>query len=143
MTSAQRLSLARLAVGLLLFGFLAQPAAAQQSCNARNMVGLWKLISEAPVVDAPETRVTQTEVTAEYLEMRSGLLFWIVQPKEGPRTRSRHRAYFAGSKVDVQPTLDRAPQIVRCMRRGRSLTLLTASADGQRSGRLEFRRTGG
>ena len=122
---------------LALAAVSASAAAAQTPCNAGNLVGMWKLISETPVVDPPVT-----PPSAEYLEVRSGLLFWVTQPAEGERTRTRHRAYFAGSTVDVRPALDKAPQIVRCTRSGSRLTLLTSDLDGGRRGRLEFRKTG-
>ncbi|MEM9404720.1 MAG: hypothetical protein AAGA81_01665 [Acidobacteriota bacterium] len=136
MNSARFAALVRAAVPMVGLALFALPASAQQACNASNLTGMWKLVSEEPVVDPP------TKASADYLEIRSGLLFWVVQPTDGPRTRSRHRPFFAGSKVDVQPALDRAPEIIRCTRSGRALTLITSSTDGQRRGRLEFRRTG-
>ena len=115
-------------------------ALAQRPCDARNLRGTWKLISEESVVE-PSAELA----TAEYLELRSGLLFWIVQTEAGERHRERHKLFFAGSTLDVRPPLDKAPQVTRCTVSGRRLVLLTASFtedNALRRGRLEFQKTG-
>ena len=124
---------------------IAGAAGAQTPCSASNMTGMWKLISEESVA-APNGGASDTAVpAAEYLEVRSGLLFWVTQPTGGARTRDRHTVFFSGSTVDVRPPIAKAPEIIRCTLTGRRMVLLTSGSgsDGnQRRGRLEFRKTG-
>lgn len=127
---------------LVLALWSALPASAQpKPCGPKNMAGTWKLIAEHSV-----TGGSQPAPVAEYLEVRSGQLFWVVQPVEGERTRERHKLFFAGSGLSVQPALAKAPVVTRCTRSGNRLVMLTAAFDdagAQRKGRLEFRKLGG
>ncbi len=127
---------ALLALGLALPGAVAE--AQGQSCSVDNMSGLWKLVAE-------QGAEASTQPVEEFLEVKSGLLFWLTRPQGGERTRTRHKLFFIGSTLDVRPPLAKAPLVQKCTRTGRRLVLLTSSVDASGTvhrGRLVFQKTG-